>query len=278
MRSLEEFKEKLYREKIQKALEITKVASDRAKEAGTPLIINFSGGKDSSCLMLLAQKVGADYEALYMSSGIELPNTVDFVKREANRLGVRLHISDPVRDYRGDLAYWVRRFGYFPYCDFAWCNSRLKVRPARAYFRKIFGNKPLYKLSGVRKAESDRRMRIYREKPYIRPDGEMAGSYLVEPIRDWSGKDVKRFLADNNFTVHKGYSQFGVSGCYWCPFYQVLIYEKILEVYPHIYDEIIALENEINQPSVSGRIFLRDIRDKGVSAVKQMPIEFPNVA
>lgn len=251
-----------YEERVEKALEVMREASERAKKAGTPLFLNFSGGRDSSCLLLLAQKVGANVEAIYMKSRLEIPGSIEFVKQQAEKLGLTLHITDPVDDYYGDFIYWVKRFGYFPSHGYTFCSSRLKIRPSRVYLRKIYGHAEMYRVNGVRRKESIRRRSIYKTTPPIRPDGDLKGSFMVQPIQEWSSDDVDRFLAENNFEVMKAYDNFGVSGCAYCPFYQPEIYKRIMEVYPNIYDEIIELEKELDKPSVIGNRFLGDIKEE----------------
>ena len=250
------------KEILENSLNIIREADALAKEAGTPLFINFSGGKDSSVLILLAKEANIiGIELIYMISRLELPGTIDFVKEQAERFNLPLHMIDPVEVYMGDFAYWVRRFNYFPGRQYTYCSSRLKLRPARKYLRKLYGRKHVYKVNGVRRSESSRRQKIYATKPVIYPDYEASGHFLVEPIRDWTGQDVVDYLAENNFEVQKLYGEFGVSGCAWCPFYQPKIYQRILNVYPTIYDEIIQLEDEIGKPSVNGGIFLHQLRD-----------------
>lgn len=248
-------------ELVNKSLEIMQEAAERSKEQEVPLMINFSGGKDSSCLLLMAQKVNADINLVYMTSGLELPGTVEFVQKEAEKYNLPLHIIDPVKHYMGDFFYQVRKHGYFPSYGYNYCSSRLKLRPAGRYFRNLYGRKHLYKVNGVRKSESSRRQKIYKDKPAIRPDWEISGHFLVEPIHDWTGRDVRDFLDENNFVVQKQYSAFGVSGCGYCPFYQVEIYQRVLSVYPDFYDKIIELEDEIGKPAVGGNRFLHELRD-----------------
>jgi len=245
--------------KIDKAKE---VISDVASKSKHPLIVNFSGGKDSCCVLLLVLEITDNVECLFMESGIDLPGSVEFVKKQCKRFDVKLHITKPERDYQGDFKYWVRKFGYFPATDYTWCSSRLKLRPSRAYFRKLYGKDALYKITGVRKHESSRRAKIYKAKDYVEEDYEHSGSFIVHPILDWEDNDVRDYLRDKNFEVNKNYNPFGVSGCYYCPFYQVEIYEKILRTYPNIYDEVIELEDEIGKPSVNGNRYLKTIKKK----------------
>jgi phosphoadenosine phosphosulfate reductase len=236
-------------DKINQSLKIVSEAQQCAKEAETPLLVNFSGGKDSSAVLLLAKEVTDNIELIFMKSGLELPNTIEFVQAEADRLGLKLHITDPVRDYMGDFEYWVIRNGYFPAYAYTFCSSRLKIRPARAYLRKIYGHKAMYRMNGVRRQESIRRQRIYKQTDFIIPDGDLCGSFIVYPILEWTSEDVKDYLASKNFEDSKQYYNFGISGCAYCPYYEKEIYFRILSVYPHIYDHIIEMENRLNQPN-----------------------------
>lgn len=252
---------KTLEDKIETSLDIITEAAAKSKEQEIPLLVNFSGGKDSSAVLLLAKQVAPkNVEAIYMTTRMELPGTIEFVVAEAKRLDVPLHLTDPVRDYMGDFAYWVKRNGYFPSFGYNFCNSRLKIRASRRYLRGLFGRKHMYRLNGVRQQESTRRKNMYKDTEFIIPDKDLSGSFIVYPILEWTGNDVKEFLNLNNFESHKQYSSFGVSGCAYCPFYQKEIYQRVLAVYPDIYDPIIELENIVKNPSVSGNLYLRDIK------------------
>ena len=248
-------------EKIERSLEILDLVYAKCQEQEVPMFVNFSGGKDSSACLLLAREIAGDkVECIFMSTLMELPGTVEFVKQEAERLKVTLHITDPIRDYMGDFSWWVRHYGYFPSFGYNFCNSRLKIRASRRYLRKIHGLKTMFRLNGVRQQESSRRKKMYKESPFVVPDGDLSGSYIVYPILEWTGDNIKEYLSINNFEVHKQYSAFGVSGCAYCPFYQKDIYFRILNAYPDIYDELIKLEDEIGKPAVSGNLYLKDIK------------------
>jgi 3'-phosphoadenosine 5'-phosphosulfate sulfotransferase (PAPS reductase)/FAD synthetase len=247
--------------KLNQSVKVVEQAYAGAKESGTPLFVNFSGGKDSSTVLLLALQVAPkDTEAIYMASRLELPGTIDFVRRQADRLNVKLHVSDPVIDYMGDLEHWVIHYGYFPSFKYNFCSSRLKIRAVRAYLRKLYGRAHMYKMNGVRKSESNRRKKMYKETEYITKDRDLNGSFIVYPILDWDKEDVEEYLATNNFEIEKDYAFFGVSGCAYCPFYKEDIIYRILSVYPDIYDHIIELEKKINKPAVGGGVFMRDVK------------------
>jgi len=254
----EDWRRERLAEKVEESIGIIREINERRGDY--PLIINFSGGRDSSSVLLLALEVTDEIECLFMSSGMDLPGSIEFVRRECARHGLKLHITTP-EIYMGDFRYWVRKIGYFPNIINAYCSSRLKLRPQRVYWRQVYGNAKLYKLNGVRRFESTRRIKIYHGDKAVVPDSEHAGSYMIAPILNWSKWDVIEYLKQKEFKVNKNYTPFGVSGCYYCPFYEEAIYRKIIPVYPNIYDGIIELEKEMGKPSVNGLRYLGDIKD-----------------
>lgn len=256
--------EKTFEEKIQTSLNIIEEAyvESQKQESPAPLFVNFSGGKDSTAVLLLAKEVARDnVEAIYMSSGIEIPGTIEYVQKEAERYDIFLHVVDPVKHYLGDFAHWVRHYGYFPSFRYNFCSSRLKIRASRRYLRGIHGRKHMYRLNGVRQPESTRRQKMYKETPFILPDRDLSGSFMVFPILEWKGEDVKEYLKSKNIEVHKQYAEFGVSGCAYCPYYTEDIYHRILSVFPDIYDDIIKLEEEVGKPAVQRNVFLKDVKE-----------------
>jgi 3'-phosphoadenosine 5'-phosphosulfate sulfotransferase (PAPS reductase)/FAD synthetase len=222
----------------------------------------FSGGRDSLCVALLAREVNPGCQLLFMESSINLPGAVKFAVEMADKLELPLHRSHP-ENYQGDFATVARRFGYFPTVEQPWCSGRLKIRPARAYLRKLYGRQSIAKLTGVRRAESYRRRAMYRPRAYITKDPEHAGSHLVHPILDWSDNDVLALLRAHNLAVSNPlYRVYGVSDCYWCPFYQERILERIARALPGIYQPIIKLEEELGKPALSGHKYLRHLVER----------------
>lgn len=235
-----------------------------------PLIVNFSGGKDSSAMILSALEVTDDVEAIYMHSGYSLPGVIDFVKEQAEKLGVKLHISEP----DSTLSDLVRWWGYFPTTLYPFCSKYLKVLPSYRYLKEIYGE-PIYRLVGVRQPESSRRKSIYQlddrdskwnptisnEYNIVR-DSTVYKNFMVYPILHWTDDNVKQYLKDKSVKIEKNYESFGVSDCGYCPFYQTSIFKKIFRVYPElpILNEVIELEEELGKPSVAGNLFLKDIK------------------
>lgn len=255
------------------------------KQKDIPLIVNFSGGKDSLVCLSLALKVTDNVECCYADGGFELPETLPYIKLRCKEFGVKLHVAKAgevtLSHRKGSpnfhcqtLKDFVLFYGYFPTSGRRWCSTWLKQRVMKAYWRQIYDNKTiLYKLNGVRMFESPVRLWKYGKhkhykkhvvdgNKYIRYDREHNPCRLVYPILDWNDKNVVDYLEKENIKVHSGYKVFGVSGCKWCPVHKYATYEKILSVYPNIYDDIIELEEKTGKPSVENKYFLKDIKEE----------------
>jgi phosphoadenosine phosphosulfate reductase len=240
------------------------VIKDIARRSGKPLVLQFSGGRDSMVMLGLVREAGVkDYVAAYMATGLELPNVVQFVRKTCDELGVKLLVSTPAI-YKGNLFKRIEQFKSWPGLIATWCCRDLKLRPEKILLRNTFGKGIFYKLEGIRVAESTRRKYLYKAvgEDMIRPDGEHKGSFEVFPILRWTDDDVLNYLEMKGLPTSGLYKEFGVSGCSWCPFYQAEIYYRILQKMPdyQLYRRVIEWEEKLSQPSVNGHIYLRDIK------------------
>lgn len=263
-------------------IEAKAVILDCARKSKVPLLVQFSGGRDSMMLLHLVRSVLPidRFACSYMATGTELPGVVKFVKDYCDKEGLRLLVSQPGL-HKGNLIRRVRDFKSFPNLGSfngggkrLWCCRDLKLRPQKKLLQKEFGKKVVfYKLEGVRRFESERRKVIYRQyaETLMRPDDEFKGSWEVFPILNFRDDDVLHYLELNGLPTMGQYREFGVSGCSWCPFYGPDIYARVIAAKPTWYDRFIELENELNIPSVHGGVFLRDIK-KAVLEGGDLPV------
>jgi phosphoadenosine phosphosulfate reductase len=236
------------------------------RSALVPLIVNFSGGKDSLVLLDLVQQVTDRFICMYMKTGIEFSENIQFVTETADSLQVKLLVSTPA-DYKGGFFERLETFGYWPTIKKTWCSRDLKFRAQKKLLNRMYGKTKLFKLNGVRASESARRTKMHRNTPktdFMKPDWDVHGDVLVYPILNWTDENISDYLKINKIRVKKNplYAKYGVSGCYWCPFYQASIYEKIAKQCPRLYDKFIEWEKKLNEPSVNGYQWLSTILSK----------------
>lgn len=248
--------------RIKESLDIIQKAL--SKSPSVPLIINFSGGKDSLVLFDLVQKATDRFICFYMISGIEFPESITFAQDTAKRFGRDLWLSRP-SDYKGDFFERLSKFRCFPTLRKEWCNRDLKIRPQKIVLKRALGNVTFFKLNGVRRFESARRKVIYKDtarRGFILPDYDVTKDFMVFPILNWTDEDVRAYLKSEQIRIIPNplYEKYSVSGCYWCPFYQCSIYERILRINPNLYDTFIEWEEKLNMPSVNGFVWLKDLK------------------
>jgi phosphoadenosine phosphosulfate reductase len=247
----------------QRIEESRRVIREVAKISNKPLVVQFSGGRDSMALLDMVRQETHFFVAAYMATGTELPGVITFVRDYCKREKIKLLVSNPGM-HKGHIIQRIKRFERFPLIENTWCCRDLKLRPQKKMLVKQFGKGVYFKLEGVRRFESTRRKFLYAayaNNP-IRPDGEFYGSFEVFPILNWADVDVTNYIEGKHLTTMSQYKDFGVSGCSWCPFYGPKIYYKVLQWNPNwnVYTRIIQMEEKFKMPSVLGEVYLRDIR------------------
>lgn len=148
--------------------------------------IAFSGGKDSLVVVDLARRVDPDLPVVFFDSGLEFPETLDFIREVADSWDLDLHripADPPLLDVLADTGAWDHRAPDGPVPDL---HRILITEPARRA-HDLLGPGELW---GVRADESAGRRRLYRvhgrDGVIERDDGTVA----YGPIWNWSTAEV----------------------------------------------------------------------------------------
>lgn len=100
-------------EKISKAKKVLILAADMSKQYyGEPLIVTYSGGKDSDVLLHLAQKYLAaeDFEVINSHTSVDAPETVRHIREVFNKLnskGIKTTIIYPKDENGNHETMWT---------------------------------------------------------------------------------------------------------------------------------------------------------------------------
>ena len=182
------------------------------KDAGEPLEVAYSGGKDSDVILELAKMSGIEYRAIYKNTTIDPPGTIKHVMEngaEIRRPKETFFSLMMKRGYPGRL----RRY----------CCSVLKEY-------KILDNCVM----GIRKCESVKRAKRYTEPTACRIYGSKKNHVnAIYPILDWSDEDEMEFIKERGIKLHPLYYREDGSidltkrvGCMCCP---LAYYKKRLQ-------------------------------------------------
>lgn len=182
-----------------------------------PLVnVSCSGGKDSLAVLLLARKAGVR-EAFFIDTGVELPETLEFVRS----LGVEIVPKG------GDFWSAAERAGP-PAKDRRWCCKLLKLHPLRKYLEK---KGPVLTIQGNRWYESWNRadLALLSQNPANPLQTNLS------PIRNWRALEVYLYLrwqgAEYNPLYDRGIERIG---CYVCPAVLESEYGEIRNMHPEL--------------------------------------------
>ena len=183
--------------KIDQSIKLLKVACK-----GKQVEVCYSGGKDSDVILNLAKEAEIDFVPIYKMTTIDPPGTIQHAKENG------CEIRRPEKTF----FQLVREKG-LPSRYARFCCAYLKEY-------KVMDNQ----IIGVRRAESTKRAKRYKEPTQCRiySNGEHAN--LIFPILDWTNDDVKNYILDRGIRCHPLYydenGDFRVErrlGCIGCP-------------------------------------------------------------
>lgn len=267
----------------QTAIERLKLASDMSLRLfQKPLVITYSGGKDSDVLLHLSEASGIPFEVLHSLTTADAPETVRHVYDTFRRLeekGVKCTVDKHVQPDGTRTTMWnlIPRKLLPPTRLMRYCCAELKEG----------GGKDRFIATGVRWAESPARkknrgtlevLHSDRKKSLILANDndedrrlfetcQLKGTRVVNPIVDWQEVDVLDYAAAEKITMNPLYCEgFRRVGCVGCPMasktraMEFARYPRIKAAYIRAFDRM--LDERRRRGKMGGPIFR--IGDTGV--------------
>ena len=246
----------------QTAIERLKAASDMSLRLfEKPLVITYSGGKDSDVLLHLAEKSNIPFEALHSLTTADAPETVRHVYDTFRRLeekGVKCTVDKHVQPDGSRVTMWnlIPRKLMPPTRLMRYCCAALKEG----------GGKDRFIATGVRWAESTARKRrggleVLTSKPQSKlilsndndedrrlfETCQLKGKRVVNPIIDWKDNEVLDYAAIEKIPMNPLYCEgFHRVGCVGCPMasskqrlMEFALYPKIKAAYIQTFDRML---------------------------------------
>lgn len=270
--------------KIEASVATIKKAAKLAKNyTGKPLVVAFSGGKDSQTVYHLTEAAGVDFEAIYSATTIDPPEVVRFIRKRYPM--VRFHVPK--------LSFWqlAENIRMLPNRNMRYCCTVLKeaTSPGRVT------------LTGVRREESVKRAKRQvldinkkprqfdeferNDKTDIQCFGKGKEKITVNPILDWTETDVWQYLNDVVSVPHcelydKGRRRVG---CLFCPMKSRKEIVDDMQRYPHQFKR---LKETVAKIAETSKCFPNDpkgfiewwLSGKSIEAYKSPRLLLPEVA
>lgn len=294
-------------DKEQKAIERLKLGVEMSQGYyGKPLVIAYSGGKDSEVLLELARRSGIDFELHHSHTTADAPVTVYHVRkvfREMELQGIKCNIDYHVNpEYKGGrVTMWnlIPKKMIPPTRIARYCCSVLKETGCANRMIAI----------GVRKFESTGRTRresfeviaakkkdkiaLSDEIMLMTDNGErrrmiekceMKAKTVVNPIIDWTNSEVAEFFRHECKFQNPFYDQTGLTrcGCIGCPmagktrWTEFRIFPKYKQMYIHAFDRMLK-ERERQEKETKWKnreeVFLWWMEDKNVPGQIELELD-----
>lgn len=233
----------------QTAIERLKTAAEMsAKLYQSPLVITYSGGKDSDVLLHLAEQSGITFEVSHSLTTADAPETVYYVRDTFRRLenkGIKCEVDKHVKPDGTRVTMWnlIPKNLRPPTRWVRYCCSALKegdgkgrfiatgVRWAESAARKknrgaleVVTNKKANKL--ILNNDNDEDRRLFEAC-------QLKGKRVVNPIIDWNEDDIWGYVEAEKIPVNPLYCKgFSRVGCIGCPLASKAAREMEFDLYP----------------------------------------------
>ena len=179
-----------------------------AGSKGLPITVSFSGGKDSLAAFGVAMKaLKGGMELLFVNTGLEFPETVEYVEGFARKNGLKIHTAKAGDAFREN----VDTFGP-PAKDFRWCCKVCKLGPITDLISREYP-KGTITIEGNRMLESFARSKtgFVSKNPFV------PNQTTLNPVRAWNASEVWGYIWMKGLEYNPLYERdFERIGCYLC--------------------------------------------------------------
>jgi len=212
-------------------------------------VICWSGGRDSTVALHMIRQAIIDIPVIYVNSGVDFPETVQFIDFLADKWNLNLFVSEPEKEenfWSVGAKYGWPIFGKNIASNVERANRSGNIRPQLSKVEKVLANNKIFisarctkyiqekpskiiekklgadiKILGLRASESSTRVRLwvdhgdcYKVKDYFGKNKEI---WKINPISIWTDKDILEYHNINKIPYcelyKKGYLR---NGCWPC--------------------------------------------------------------
>ena len=179
----------------------------------TPFVVNVSGGKDSSALLLwIKSKYPTNsITAVYNDTGFEHPGILGYIQTMTSQLDVPLVVLGSQ-----GLLNIVEARGIVPGFGCRYCTRALKMNPAAKWIRANYPTGKVINCFGFRAEESPSRAKKQVLAPYDALCTKKREVLNFAPLLDWRTSDVVELVEAEGFKLFPTYEYLSRLSCRYC--------------------------------------------------------------
>ncbi len=215
------------------------------------LVINFSGGKDSTAMLAyLVEKFPKVKKHVVMAdTGWEHPDAIEWSRGICDRFGLPLHV---VRNRNKTFLEMVERRGMFPASEQRQCTSDLKRDPINTWIRNNITDPVVISAMGMRAQESSGRAKLKVLTRDKRETNTVRTVWKYHPILKWTEAQVRAYLAERGIPLHPVYQHLGRFSCRVCIYMSAHDVRQVQQHDPEAFRIIAELEDRIGHTMMMG--------------------------
>lgn len=228
---------KLNKEELEKlentAIEfINKIKND----LGLPVMISYSGGKDSLVTYALVNKAlpDTDYKVLFVDTGIEFPETVKYVKESSKILGFQDKL---IIEKVPPEVFW-KAFEMFgpPGRDFRHCCKFAKLAPIKRAIDRLYQGEHCISFVGQRRYES-----FQRTGSDVWQNSYISNQINASPIQNWNALMIWMYIMWKDLPYNPLYDTgYERIGCWACPSSDMAQFSILKKNHTDLYEKLYA--------------------------------------
>lgn len=218
-------------------------------------IVQFSGGKDSTALLLMMLEKGMKVdEVIFSDTGKEFPGLYRHIEQVEAYTGLTVTRLKAPRSFDYYFTEHIRKRGKYagqagygwPSMTRRWCTRELKITPTANYLK---GKGEYISYLGIAADEPDRHARIKKNERH--------------PLYDWgvTEADALQYCYDRGFTWDGLYDLFPRVSCYLCPMQRISGWRTLRKHFPDLYADALKLDEQSGY-KMTVRHSLRDLEDR----------------
>ncbi len=199
-------------------------------------IVSFSGGKDSTAMLLMMIEKGMQIdEIIFLDTGVEFPEMYKHIEK------VETYIDKKITKLKAENSYEFMMFDYekkkgknkgqkgYSWADFRnrWCTQYLKKQVMNRYLKEKYKNIEIIEYHGIA-ADETKRLVKNREKN------------IKYPLAEWGiiEKEALEYCYNKGFDWDGLYKKFDRVSCWCCPLKNLKELKVLYKEYPELWKKL----------------------------------------